>query len=592
MNCLLLSPKDERNILANPSPDAATIGPSMDAADYPGASNESADLSIIHPLSACGSHQRVSYGGYGNSTGSWDGYPHFVNADGLHLSPVIYNENQSLLLHAGYGFTPEMSYGQYSPVGTPLPSLLVEGPLYASQQVPFPPTYCPLPASPNVPAAVPVIPTELMTLESSKENMHYGTRSGYLIQYGSYGMGNISGIFGSSAVTSPAAYSQPVGILGSYERRQRSGSSVGHYPHDGSYQSSKFSSASVPFLGPNDQTRFVLDKGKRQERDQDSICISNESQGMDHNRGPRAVKLKGKSTSEQSSRSDNSKIDSAISAIDLDLYNQPDFCTDYENARFFIIKSFSEDNVHKSIKYNVWASTPHGNKKLDAAYCEAKEKKETCPVFLLFSVNASGQFCGVAQMAGPVDFESDADFWQQDRWSGQFPVQWHVIKDVPNNRFRHILLQNNDNKPVTHSRDSQEVNLEQGIEMLKIFKDHDTRTSILDDFVFYDKRERALKERKAREPAFSPVDASYLGAGDSVNQMSHALAQTIRLKEEREGPSREMGCSSGTDALASLANESISQNSDFILVLQLEDKLSSKEVSVVDNGIDHQNSAC
>lgn len=60
-------------------------------------------------------------------------------------------------------------------------------------------------------------------------------------------------------------------------------------------------------------------------------------------------------------------------------------------------------------------------------------------------------------MVGPVDFETDADYWQQDRWSGQFPVKWHIIKDVPNSRFRHILLENNDNKPVTHSRDSQEV---------------------------------------------------------------------------------------------------------------------------------------
>ncbi|KAK6247933.1 hypothetical protein QUC31_019498 [Theobroma cacao] len=318
-------------------------------------------------------------------------------------------------------------------------------------------------------------------------------------------------------------------------------------------------------------------------------------------------------------------MDSAISAIDLDLYNRPDFRTDYENAKFFIIKSFSEDNVHKSIKYNVWASTPHGNKKLDAAYCEAKEKKETCPVFLLFSgaplvsdavvvvlwwfikVKASGQFCGVAQMAGPVDFESDADFWQQDRWSGQFPVQWHVIKDVPNNGFRHILLQNNDNKPVTHSRDSQElpgslyppgtmkwILLSRSCGTFAVWDplDHDTRTSILDDFVFYDNQERALKEKKARDPAFSPVDASYLCAGDSVNQMSHALAQTLRLNEDREVPSREMGCSSGTDALASLANESINQNFEFILVLQLEDKLNSKEVSVGDNGRDHQNSAC
>lgn len=72
-------------------------------------------------------------------------------------------------------------------------------------------------------------------------------------------------------------------------------------------------------------------------------------------------------------------------------------------------------------------------------------------------VNASGQFCGIAEMVGPVDFENDADYWQQDRWIGQFPVKWHIIKDVPNTQFRHILIENNDNKPVTHSRDSQEV---------------------------------------------------------------------------------------------------------------------------------------
>lgn len=77
----------------------------------------------------------------------------------------------------------------------------------------------------------------------------------------------------------------------------------------------------------------------------------------------------------------------------------------------------------------------------------------------MLQVNASGQFCGVSEMVGPVDFEKDAGYWQQDRWSGQFPVKWHIVKDVPNNRFCHILLQNNDNKPVTHSRDSQEVGL-------------------------------------------------------------------------------------------------------------------------------------
>lgn len=72
-------------------------------------------------------------------------------------------------------------------------------------------------------------------------------------------------------------------------------------------------------------------------------------------------------------------------------------------------------------------------------------------------VNASGQFCGVAEMVGRVDFNKNMDFWQQDKWNGYFPVKWHIIKDVPNPQLRHIILENNENKPVTNSRDTQEV---------------------------------------------------------------------------------------------------------------------------------------
>ena len=49
------------------------------------------------------------------------------------------------------------------------------------------------------------------------------------------------------------------------------------------------------------------------------------------------------------------------------------------------------------------------------------------------------------------------NFWQQDKWNGFFSVKWHIIKDVPNPQFRHIILENNENKPVTNSRDTQEV---------------------------------------------------------------------------------------------------------------------------------------
>ncbi|XP_038979979.1 YTH domain-containing protein ECT4-like [Phoenix dactylifera] len=188
--------------------------------------------------------------------------------------------------------------------------------------------------------------------------------------------------------------------------------------------------------------------------------------------------------------------------INVDQYNRDDFPVEYPDAKFFVIKSYSEDDVHKSIKYNVWSSTPNGNRRLDSAYEDAQKlsvgKPKQCPVFLFFSVNASGQFCGVAEMTGPVDFHKDMDFWQQDKWTGSFPVRWHIIKDVPNSSFRHIILENNENKPVTHSRDTQEITYIPGMNMLKIFKSGPLKGSILDDFIHYEEREQVTREEKSR----------------------------------------------------------------------------------------------
>lgn len=60
-------------------------------------------------------------------------------------------------------------------------------------------------------------------------------------------------------------------------------------------------------------------------------------------------------------------------------------------------------------------------------------------------------------MLGPVDFKNDMNFWKLDKYNGFFPIKWHIIKDVPNNQFVHIILPSNENKPVTYTRDTQEV---------------------------------------------------------------------------------------------------------------------------------------
>ncbi|CAB1341013.1 unnamed protein product, partial [Coregonus sp. 'balchen'] len=141
----------------------------------------------------------------------------------------------------------------------------------------------------------------------------------------------------------------------------------------------------------------------------------------------------------------------------LNNYNPKDFDWNLKNGRVFIIKSYSEDDIHRSIKYSIWCSTEHGNKRLDGAYRSLGAKG---PLYLLFSVNGSGHFCGVAEMRSPVDYNAYAGVWSQDKWKGKFEVKWAFVKDVPNSQLRHIRLENNDNKPVTNSRDTQEVPLE------------------------------------------------------------------------------------------------------------------------------------
>uniref|UniRef100_A0A1J3CGI0 YTH domain-containing family protein n=1 Tax=Noccaea caerulescens TaxID=107243 RepID=A0A1J3CGI0_NOCCA len=233
--------------------------------------------------------------------------------------------------------------------------------------------------------------------------------------------------------------------------------------------------------------------------------------------------------------------------IDPNQYNKEDLRIDYSNAKCFVIKSYSEDDVHKSIKYSVWSSTLHGNKKLQSAYEDAQriatEKSCECPIFLFFSVNASGLFCGMAEMIGPVSFDKDMDFWQQDKWSGSFPVKWHIIKDIPNSYFRHIILQNNENKPVTNSRDTQEIMLKQGLEVLKIFKNHSERTSLLDDFVYYENRQRVMHDERNRLPYrtfLRPLPLHKPEFSDS-NKKSSMETSKITSAETEEVPSKSDG---------------------------------------------------
>lgn len=99
-------------------------------------------------------------------------------------------------------------------------------------------------------------------------------------------------------------------------------------------------------------------------------------------------------------------------------------------------------------------------------------------------------------MITQVDYNSNSSVWSQDKWKGSFRVKWLYVKDVPNTQLRHIRLENNENKPVTNSRDTQEVPNGHGIQMMKIIHSFKHTTSIFDDFTHYEKRQEEEDSRK------------------------------------------------------------------------------------------------
>lgn len=71
------------------------------------------------------------------------------------------------------------------------------------------------------------------------------------------------------------------------------------------------------------------------------------------------------------------------------------------------------------------------------------------------------------------------------------------MKDVPNSQLKHIHLENNDNKSVTYSRDTQEVPYNQGVQVLRIIHSYKHETSIFDDFQHYDNLQKLEGNKKA-----------------------------------------------------------------------------------------------
>ena len=190
--------------------------------------------------------------------------------------------------------------------------------------------------------------------------------------------------------------------------------------------------------------------------------------------------------------------------IDINQKNQKIVESINSNSKFFVIKSFSEEDVHKCIKYNVWSSSKDGNLTLSNAFRITEEKKGE--VYLFYSCNGSGRYCGIAKMKTPCDENKSFGLWTQDgKWPGLFDVEWIFIKDVPFKEFKNVIITMKDGevKPISNARDTQEIPFEQAKIMFQKIAEYQNTNTILEHFEFYDMRqenyERNMQMNKNKE---------------------------------------------------------------------------------------------
>ena len=95
-------------------------------------------------------------------------------------------------------------------------------------------------------------------------------------------------------------------------------------------------------------------------------------------------------------------------------------------------------------------------------------------------------------MKTPCDENKHFEFWTQDnKWPGLFEVEWLFIKDVPFKEFKDIIITMKDGeiKPISNSRDTQEIPFEQAKIMIERFSKYQNSNTILEHFEFYDLRQ-------------------------------------------------------------------------------------------------------
>ncbi|KAF2770536.1 hypothetical protein EJ03DRAFT_350372 [Teratosphaeria nubilosa] len=148
----------------------------------------------------------------------------------------------------------------------------------------------------------------------------------------------------------------------------------------------------------------------------------------------------------------------------------PDYYSMNLGTRVVNGKTEHYQNIHAAIKSSRWSTIENSSKRIMQLY-NAREQKDD-KLVLLFSVNATQQYCGLAEIVGPWEPKLRVDGWMERTGGagvvGSFPITVRYLKNVPFSLFSEIKQDRNGHS-VLNMWDGMRFDSEAGREVVETY---------------------------------------------------------------------------------------------------------------------------